>query len=75
MREFPEVFPNDLPGVPPKREIDFWIDLLPDRNPISIPQYKMAPAELKELKAHLNDLLDTGFIRPCISPWDPLVFL
>ena len=51
MSEFLEVFPNGLPSIPPKREIDFGIDLLPDKNPISIPSYWMAPAELKELKA------------------------
>ena len=48
--EFPEVFPKDLLGVPPEREIDFGIDLLPDTQPISIPPYRMAPTELKELK-------------------------
>ena len=66
--EFPEVFPEDLPGVPPEREIDFGIDLLPDTQPISIPPYRMAPAELKELKEQLKDLQDKGFIRPCMSP-------
>ncbi|KAH0719580.1 hypothetical protein KY285_015611 [Solanum tuberosum] len=69
VNEFPEVFPNDLPGVPPEREIDFGIDLLPDTQPISIPPYIMAPTELKELKEQLKDLLDKGFIRPSISPW------
>ncbi|TMW85548.1 hypothetical protein EJD97_022970 [Solanum chilense] len=58
VRELSEVFPNDLPGIPPEQEIDFGIDLLPDTNPISIPPYWMAPAELKELKAQLKDLLD-----------------
>ena len=48
VREFPEVFPDDLPGIPPEREIDFGIDLIPDTRPISIPPYRMAPAELKE---------------------------
>ena len=48
--EFPEVFPDDLPGVPPEREIDFGIDLFPHTQPISIPSDRMAPAELKELK-------------------------
>ncbi|XP_055800410.1 uncharacterized protein LOC129869841, partial [Solanum dulcamara] len=56
--------PEDLPGVPPDREIDFGIDILPDIQPISIPPYRMAPAELKELKEQLKDLLDKGFIRP-----------
>ena len=65
---FSEVFPEDLPGVPPKRKIDFGIDLLPDTQPISIPPYRMAPAELKELKEQLKDLLYKGVIRPSISP-------
>ena len=50
VNEFLEVFPKDLPGIPPDREIDFGIDVLPDTRPISIPPYRMAPAELKELK-------------------------
>ncbi|KAH0644931.1 hypothetical protein KY284_032815 [Solanum tuberosum] len=70
VNEFPELFPKELPRVPPKREIDFGIDLLPDTQPISIPPYRMAPDELKELKEQLKDLLDKGFIRPSISPWD-----
>ncbi|WMV57559.1 hypothetical protein MTR67_050944, partial [Solanum verrucosum] len=69
VNEFLGVFPNDLPGVPPEREIDFGIDLLPDTQPISIPPYRMAPAELKELKEQLRDLLEKGFIRPSQSPW------
>ena len=69
MREFQEVFYNDLPSIPPEREIDIDIDLLPDTNPISIPPYRMALVELKELKAQLKDLLDKSFIRPSISPW------
>ncbi|WMV18926.1 hypothetical protein MTR67_012311 [Solanum verrucosum] len=51
------------------REIDFGIDLLPDTQPISIPPYRMAPTELKELKEKLKDLLDKGFIQLSISPW------
>ena len=74
--EFPDVFPDDLPGIPPEREIDFGIDLLPDTRPIYIPPYRMAPAELKELKEQLKDLLDKGFIRPSISPWGaPVLFV
>ena len=73
---FSEVFPEDLPGVPPKRKIDFGIDLLPDTQPISIPPYRMSTAELKELKEQLKDLLDKGFIRPSISPWGaPVLFV
>ncbi|XP_033516668.2 uncharacterized protein [Nicotiana tomentosiformis] len=76
VREFSEVFPEDLPGLPPVREIDFGIDLPPDTQPISIPPYRMAPAELKELKQQLQDLLDKGFIRPSISPWGaPILFV
>ncbi|WMV54832.1 hypothetical protein MTR67_048217 [Solanum verrucosum] len=66
---------EDLLGVPPEREIDFGIDLLPDTQPISIPHYRMAPAELKELKEQLKDLLDKGFIRPSISPWGAPVLI
>ncbi|XP_070028578.1 uncharacterized protein [Nicotiana sylvestris] len=73
VNEFPRVFPEDLPGIPPDREIDFGIDLLPGTKPISIPPYRMAPVELKELKVQLKDLLDKGFIRPNVSPWGALV--
>lgn len=73
VNEFSDVFPEDLPGLPPVREIDFGIDLAPDTLPISIPPYRMAPAELKELKQQLQDLLDKSFIRPSISPWGALV--
>ncbi|WMV58989.1 hypothetical protein MTR67_052374, partial [Solanum verrucosum] len=58
------------------REIDFGIDLLPDTQPISIPPYRMAPTELKELKEQLKDLLEKGFIRPSQSPWGaPVLFV
>ncbi|XP_070044551.1 uncharacterized protein, partial [Nicotiana tomentosiformis] len=69
VREFLEVFPADLSGMPPDRDIDFCIDLAPGTQPISIPPYRMAPPELKELKEQLQDLLDQGFIRPSVSPW------
>ncbi|XP_049386729.1 uncharacterized protein LOC125850950, partial [Solanum stenotomum] len=69
VQEFPDVFPEDLPGVPPVRDIDFSIDLEPGTKPISIPPYRMAPAELKELKDQIQDLLSKGFIRPSVSPW------
>ncbi|XP_070017380.1 uncharacterized protein [Nicotiana sylvestris] len=76
VNEFPDVFPDELPGLPPEREIDFAIDMLPDTQPISIPPYRMAPAELKELKAQLKDLLNKGFIRPITSPWGaPVLFV
>ena len=76
VNEFLEVFPKDLPGIPPDREIDFGIDMLPDTCPISISTYRMAPAELKDLKKQLANLLDKGFIRPSVSPWGaPLLFV
>ncbi|XP_070023135.1 uncharacterized protein [Nicotiana sylvestris] len=69
VNEFPGVFPDELPGIPPDREIDIGIDVMPGTQPISIPPYRMAPAELKELKEQLKDLLEKGFIRPSVSPW------
>ena len=76
MREFLEVFLDDLPRIPPEQEIDFGIDLLLDTQHISIPPYRMAPTELKKLKAQLRDLLDKGFIQPIISPWGaPVLFV
>ncbi|XP_070039753.1 uncharacterized protein [Nicotiana tomentosiformis] len=76
VNEFPTVFPDELLGIPPKREIDFAIDLLPDAQPISIPPYRMAPAELRELREQLKDLLDKGFIRPSTSPKGaPMLFV
>ncbi|XP_070022772.1 uncharacterized protein [Nicotiana sylvestris] len=76
VREFPEVFPSDPPGMPLDRDIDFCIDLAPDTQPISIQPYRMAPPELKELKDQLQDLLEKGFIRPSVSPWGaPVLFV
>ena len=74
VNEFPKAFPEDLLRVPPKLEIDFEIDLLPDTQPISILPYRIAPAELKKLKEKLKDLLDKGFIRTNISPWGTPIF-
>ena len=76
IKEFPDVFPDDISGLPPDREVEFTIDLIPETEPISIPPYRMAPAELRELKARLEDLLSKGFIRPSISPWGaPVLFV
>ena len=71
--EFPDVFPDELPGLLPHREIEFCIDVVPDTAPISMPPYRMAPTELKELKKQLQELLDKGFIRLSTSPWGELV--
>ena len=76
VHEFLDVFPTDLPGMPPDRDIDFCIDLEPGTRPISIPLYRMAPAELRELKAQLQELLGKVFIRPSASPWGaPVLFV
>ena len=76
VREFPDVFPDDIARLPPEREVEFTIDLIPGTEPISIPPYRMASAELRELKARLEELLSKGFIRPSISPWGaPVLFV
>ena len=76
VRQFPDVFPDDLPGLPPDRDVEFSIDLLPGTDPISLTPYRMAPAELRELKIQLQELLDQGFIQPSISPWGaPVLFV
>ena len=74
--EFPDVFPDELPGLPPHREIKFCIDVVSDTASISMPPYRMAPAELKELKEQLQELLDKSFIRPSTSPLGaPVLFV
>ena len=74
--EFVDVFPNDLPGMPPNRDIEFVIELQPGTAPISKRSYRMPPNELAELKVQLQDLLDKGFIRPSSSPWGcPALFV
>ncbi|KAJ8755156.1 hypothetical protein K2173_018954 [Erythroxylum novogranatense] len=76
IREFLDVFPDELPGLPPDQEIEFEIDLILGTAPISIPPYRMAPVELRELKAQLQELLDKGFIRLSVSPWGaPVLFV
>ena len=67
--EFPDVFPKELPGVPPEREVDLSIEVVKGTTPISRAPYRMAPTELKDLKTQLHELLDKGFIRPNVSPW------
>jgi hypothetical protein len=67
--EYPDVFPDDLPGMPPDRDIEFIIELQPGTAPISKRPYRMPPNELAELKIQLQNLLDKGYIRPSASPW------
>ena len=74
--EYPDVFPEELPGMPPDREVEFIIELMPGTAPISKQPYRMPPNELKELKKQLKTLLDKGFIRPSSSPWGcPALFV
>ncbi|KAL4032938.1 hypothetical protein IC575_006021 [Cucumis melo] len=76
VKEFLDVFPDDLSGLPPDREIEFTIELLPRTAPISQAPYRMAPSELKELKMQLQELVNKGYIRPSVSPWGaPVLFV
>jgi len=74
--EYPDVFPDDLPGMPPDRKIEFAIELQPGTAPIARRPYRMPPNELAELKKQLQELLDKGYIRPSTSPWGcPALFV
>ncbi|XP_062089472.1 uncharacterized protein LOC133796005 [Humulus lupulus] len=73
--EFLDVFPGDLPGLPPQQPIEFVIEVAPGIEPVSRVPYRMAPTKLKELKVQLQELLDLGFITPSFSPWGaPMLF-
>ncbi|GJV06653.1 putative reverse transcriptase domain-containing protein [Tanacetum coccineum] len=76
IRNFPEVFPDDLPGIPPPRQVKFRIELVPGAAPVARAPYRLAPSELKELSNQLKELLEKGFIRPSSSPWGaPVLFV
>ncbi|GJT32145.1 putative reverse transcriptase domain-containing protein [Tanacetum coccineum] len=76
VRDFPEVFPEDLPGLPPTRPVEFQIDLIPGAAPVARAPYRLAPSEMKELSEQLQELSDKGFIRPSSSPWGaPVLFV
>ncbi|GJX64578.1 putative reverse transcriptase domain-containing protein [Tanacetum coccineum] len=76
VRYFPEVFPEDLPGLPPARPVEFQIDLIPGAAPVAQAPYRLAPSEMKELSEQLQELSDKGFIRPSSSPWGaPVLFV
>jgi hypothetical protein len=68
VREYPDVFPEELPGMPPDRDIEFIIDLIPGTSPIAKRPYRMEAPELAELKKQLRELQRSGFIRPSSSP-------
>ncbi|KAK8951729.1 hypothetical protein KSP39_PZI004220 [Platanthera zijinensis] len=73
VQEFPDVFPDSLPRLPPEIEVEFVIDLEPGTRPIAKAPYCMAPHELEELRTQLDEFLECGFIRPISSPWGALV--
>ena len=73
--EYTNIFLDELPGLPPHRDVDFGIELHPGTSTISMTPHRMAPVELQELRVQLQDLLDKGFIRPSTSPWGAPVLL
>jgi hypothetical protein len=76
VREYLDVFPDELPGMPPDRDVEFVIELQPGTAPISKRPYHMPPKELPELKNQLQELLDKGYIHPSSSPWGcPALFV
>ncbi|KAD4180259.1 hypothetical protein E3N88_28850 [Mikania micrantha] len=76
IRDFPEVFPDELPGLPPVRQVEFRIDLVPGANPVAKTPYRLAPSEMQELSSQLQELLDKCFIKLSYSPWGaPILFV
>nr|GFD00329.1 putative reverse transcriptase domain-containing protein [Tanacetum cinerariifolium] len=76
VRNFPEVFPEELSGLPPTRPVEFQIDLVLGAAPVARAPYRLVPSEMKELAEQLKELSDKGFIRPSSSPWGaPVLFV
>ncbi|GKC99571.1 putative reverse transcriptase domain-containing protein, partial [Tanacetum coccineum] len=76
IEDFPKVFLEDLPGLPPPRQVEFRIDLIPGAAPVARAPYRLAPSEMKELSKQLQELSEKGFIRPSSSPWGaPVLFV
>nr|GEY21419.1 putative reverse transcriptase domain-containing protein [Tanacetum cinerariifolium] len=73
VREFPDVFPEELHGLPPVRQLEFQIDLIPGAAPVARAPYRLVPSEMQELSNQLQELADRGFIHPSTSPWGALV--
>ncbi|GJR60314.1 putative nucleotidyltransferase, ribonuclease H [Tanacetum coccineum] len=74
--DFEDVFPDDLSGLPPQRQVEFRIDLIPEATPVAKSPYRLAPSEMQELSEQLQELQDKGFIRPSHSPWGaPVLFV
>ncbi|GJT69340.1 putative reverse transcriptase domain-containing protein [Tanacetum coccineum] len=75
-KDFPKVFPEDLPGIPPARQVEFQIDLVPGAAPVARAHYRLAPSKMKKLAEQLQELSEKGFIRPNSSPWGaPFLFV
>ncbi|XP_076946748.1 uncharacterized protein LOC143618406 [Bidens hawaiensis] len=76
IKEYPEVFPDDLLGLPSSRQFEFRIDLIPGATPVAKSTYRLPPSEMQELSRQIQDLLNKGFIRPSSSPWGaPFIFV
>jgi hypothetical protein len=76
VNEFHDVFPKELPGMPPNRDIEFVIELKPDTAPIYKTPFRMTTPESVELKEHIRELVEKGFIHPSSSPWGaPMIFV
>eukprot|EP00253_Pinus_taeda_P022539 PITA_22539 len=76
VQDFADVFPEEIPGLPPKRDLDFTIELIPGAAPVSRAPYRMSVPELTELKMQLQELLEKKYIRPSVSPWGaPVLFV
>ncbi|GKG18116.1 hypothetical protein Tco_0372414, partial [Tanacetum coccineum] len=76
IRDFPEIFPEDLPGLPPTQQVEFQINLIPGVAPVARAPYQLALSEMKELSDQMKELSDKGFIRPSSSPWGaPILFV
>ncbi|GKC90743.1 putative reverse transcriptase domain-containing protein [Tanacetum coccineum] len=76
VRDFPEVFLEDFPGLPPTQQVEFQIDLVPGAAPVAQARYRLAPSELQEMSTQLQELSDKGFIRPSSSHWGaPVLFV
>ncbi|GJV91372.1 hypothetical protein Tco_1539185 [Tanacetum coccineum] len=76
VQDFPEVFPEDLPGLPLTRQVEFQIDLVPGAVPVARAPYRLTPSKMKELSEQLKELSDKGFIRPNSLPWGaPVLFV
>jgi hypothetical protein len=74
MSEFPDMFPKDLPSMPPERKVEFTIELIPGTAPISKRAYRVSEPECVELKKQRDELSEKGYIIPSISPWVPLSY-